>query len=96
MSAWRLTLAGSIELRRDDMTYRPPKQLRYKTVAELQVAYRSGELKAEEALMLDNDSTDAYRDDEADELESELVFSMHPDQLLEQALDLLGIPHEHV
>jgi hypothetical protein len=48
-------------------------------------------------LMLDNDTTDAYDDDLVNDGEdSEKVFEMHPDQVLEEALDLLGIPHEHV
>ena len=54
---------------------------------ELRDAYAAGELP--EPLMLDNDDTSVYRGDEK-------VFSAHPDQVLEDALDLLGIPHEHV
>ena len=73
------------------MTYRPPEQPKYKTVAELQAAYKSGELRADETLMLDNDTTDAYAGEE-----NVLVFSMSPDQVLEEALALLGIPNEHV
>lgn len=60
---------------------------KYKTLAELQRAYDRGDVT--EPLMLDNDDTNAYEGDEK-------VFSAHPDQVLEDALDLLGIPHEHV
>lgn len=60
---------------------------KYKTLAELQQAYKTGEITA--PLMLDNDSTDVY-DNEED------VFEMHPEQVLEEALALLGIPSEHV
>jgi hypothetical protein len=59
----------------------------YATLAELRDAYAKG--AATGPLMLDNDSTTVYED-------AGKVFDMHPDDVLEQALDLLGIPHEHV
>lgn len=43
--------------------------------------------------MIDNDDASMYDGDDED---GEIVFEMHPADLLEQALDLLGIPHEHV
>jgi hypothetical protein len=61
--------------------------LRYPTLAALQAAYAAGELT--EPLMLDNDDTSVYVGDEE-------VFSAHPQQVLEDALDLLSIPREHV
>jgi len=57
------------------------------TLDELRQAYASGTLT--EPLMLDNGQTCVYSDDEK-------VFEMHPDDLLEQALKLLGIPCESV
>lgn len=61
--------------------------MRYATLAELRAAYASGEVTA--PLAIDNDQTTVYTDDEK-------VFEAHPEQLLEDALDLLGIPHEGV
>lgn len=59
----------------------------YETPRDLQAAYKSGTVT--DPLMLDNDSTSVYAGDDN-------VFEMHPNDVLEQALDLLGIPHEHV
>jgi hypothetical protein len=63
--------------------------MRYKTLAELRYACERARNMNREipVLTLDNDTTDAY-------LADEKVFSMAPDMVLEQALDLLGIPHE--
>lgn len=44
-------------------------------------------------LVLDNDTISAYQDDDNDSAEE--LFEMHTALVLEQALDLLGIPHEH-
>jgi len=46
--------------------------------------------------MLDNDSASVYVQTGSDMENYEGVFEMHPDDVMEQALDLLGIPHEHV
>ena len=65
----------------------------YQTLAELQQAYKTD--KNIKPLSIDNDDTHAYRVDEAsdpDWLDAEKVFEMGPETLLEQALDLLGIP----
>jgi hypothetical protein len=64
---------------------------KYKTLKELQAAFAVGALRdAEDAVLwLDNDQTTIYVDNER-------VFEMHPEDLLEQALTLLGIPWEHV
>jgi hypothetical protein len=57
------------------------------TLQELVAAYRTGAVTG--PLMLDNDSTSVYQGDDE-------VFEMHPDELIEQALTMLGIPWEHV
>lgn len=54
---------------------------------ELVAAYRAKSIT--EPLMLDNDSTSVYQGDDE-------VFEMHPEDLLQQALTMLGIPWEHV
>jgi hypothetical protein len=67
------------------------------TLTELAEAYKRGEKI--QPLMIDNDVCDAVRVDtenDPDWRNAEDVFSMHPDELLEQALDLLGIPHARV
>lgn len=58
-----------------------------KTLAELRSAYIGGRVTA--PVMLDNDDVSVYQDDRE-------VYGSDPDQLLEDALDLLGIPWEHV
>lgn len=59
--------------------------MRYKTLAELVAAVRSGEVLG--TLVIDNDETFLYEGDEC-------VFRMAPDQLLDEALDMLSVPHE--
>jgi hypothetical protein len=71
----------------------------YSTVEELQAAYKTGAIPADAALVLDNDTASVYvptgpEDDPY--ADSERVFEMHPEIILEQALDLLGIPRDHV
>lgn len=56
-------------------------------LSELRNAYASGKLTS--PMMLDNDETFVH--DENGE-----VFSMHPDELLTEALTLLGVPYERV
>lgn len=73
------------------MTYTPP-EYKYKTLAELQDAYAHGDVTA--PLYLDNDSTTVYQENEDGTWED--TFSMDPHDVLEQALDLLGIPYRHV
>jgi hypothetical protein len=85
------------------------KQKVYKTLAKLKAAIDSGELKLEpgEALTIDNDSVCLYirdrnskrarpinADYDDDDDNQVKVFDNDPVRLLEQALDLLGIPHE--
>jgi hypothetical protein len=57
----------------------------YQTLADLKQALDSGEVSG--TVTLDNDETFLYTDGAE-------VFRMHPYDLLRQALDLLGIPHE--
>lgn len=61
--------------------------MKYDTLKQLADAYLAGDVKA--LLMLDNDATAVYD-------EEERVFEMHPADVLDQALSLLGIPHESV
>jgi hypothetical protein len=65
-----------------------------KELAELAASYKSGKVTA--PLMLDNDSTTVYEDRGEGCVDYVKVFDMDPHDLLEAALDLLGIPHEHV
>lgn len=76
------------------MTIRWRGPLKYKTLADLKAAYDSGELSRGCWMTLDNDTTPVYlRPDEEDM--GECVFDGgSPEQLLEQALTLLGIPWE--
>lgn len=62
--------------------------MRYDTLNQLHTAFQSGELDGC-AVAIDNDTTGMYVDDVK-------VFEMHNADLLEQALDLLTIPHESV
>ena len=67
------------------------------TLAELRNAYARD--KNLQPMSIDNDYCSVTRVDEAtDPLwnNAEDVFEMHPAELLEQALTLLGIPWEHV
>jgi len=71
-------------------------EYKYKTLAELKAAYDSGELSKDNPVTLDNDSTSVYTEgDEENDIGGECVFSEHPADLMEQALDLLGIPWEN-
>jgi hypothetical protein len=62
--------------------------MKYDTLRQLHDAIQAGEVK-DAAIGIDNDVTAMYAG-------GKKVFEMHPADLLEQALDLLGIPHEHV
>jgi hypothetical protein len=65
--------------------------MRYKTLAEVVAAYKSGELTTE-AITLDNDSTNLWVGDD----DCEVEFSGGtPDELLEAALELLGVRWEN-
>jgi len=62
---------------------------------ELRIAYLNGTVV--ESMWIDNDCTGAYSANEHDEYgDPKKVFSMHPDDLLVEALTLLGIPSEPV
>lgn len=62
---------------------------KYKTLKELKAAYDSGELTKRKKIILDNDSCTIYRGDQC-------LFRSDGggDVLVEEALDLLGIPWE--
>jgi hypothetical protein len=63
--------------------------MKYSNLEALAAAYKSGELPQDRPLMLDNDTVSVWN-------EGDSVFEMHPAELQEQVLDLLGIPHEPV
>ena len=65
---------------------------KYDTLGQLRGAIELGHVK-DVVLWIDNDHTYAMAGDGDD---AEEIFEMHPADLIEQALDLLGIPHEHV
>jgi len=64
-------------------------ETKYKTLKELKEALDDGEINLDpergDWLTVESDITYFYVDDEC-------VFRMHPSDLLEEALDLLGIP----
>lgn len=66
--------------------------MKYKTLKQLKKAIDSGEIQLNagegDGLIVEGDSTYFYLDDE-------VVFRMHPSDLLEEALNLLGIPWEN-
>lgn len=73
--------------------------MKYTTLAELLDAVKNDELDLKDCrpLRLDNDSaTLDIRGEEEDGEEDVRIFHIHPAQLMEQALDLLGIPWEEV
>lgn len=59
-----------------------------RSVGELRDAYHLGDIPLSNKLIIDNDSTSVY------DAEGNCIFEMHPQDLLEQALDALGIPYE--
>ena len=71
--------------------------MKYNTLAELLAAYKSGELSKEDKLSIDNDCTSVSTVDPEDDDDYITVFEGGiPEELLKQALDLLGIPNEPV
>ena len=58
-----------------------------RSLNDLQEAYADGSIPRDVRLVIDNDSVSLW-------LEHGCVFEMHPTELLEQALELLGIPNE--
>lgn len=69
---------------------------KYKTLAEFKAAIDSKDpLVADTFLIIDNDSTTVYSDIEDDDGKTFLLFDGGmPEDLLKEALDLLGIPNE--
>jgi hypothetical protein len=76
--------------------------MKYKTLAELKAAYDSGEIPRDWVLMIDNDNTNVYEQNvfirsngsEVVEAGEKIFEGGMPEDLLTQALDLLGIPNE--
>jgi len=66
--------------------------MKYTTLRELKKALDQGEIQLNpgngDCLIVDADSTYFY-------LDEEVVFRKHPSDLLEEALNLLGIPWEN-
>ena len=69
-------------------------QVRVSTLAQLVDGYNSGAYTA--PAMIDNDCVTVYQESAPGADDAEKVFEMHPEDMLEQALALLGIPHGHV
>jgi hypothetical protein len=73
-----------------------PRKHKYSTLKALAAAYKSGEL-SDEPLWLDNDCAFVYVNENPDDDDSGVaVFYSDPYQIMCEALDLLGIPHEGV
>ena len=72
--------------------------MKYQTLAQLKAAYDSGELSKANEIWLDNDTSGVYVSEsgDPDDYDDIKVFEMHPEEILWQALDLLGIPRDHV
>jgi hypothetical protein len=64
--------------------------MKYATLADLKAAYDSGELSRANSLVLDNDYVAVY-----DTGGGAVYEGDGPAALIEEALDLLGIPHEN-
>lgn len=62
--------------------------MEYKTLKDLKAAYEKGEVT--EPVRLDNDATFVYQGDD------KVFDGGNPEDLLVEALDLLGIPNEQV
>lgn len=71
--------------------------MKYKTVADLAEAYKSGEISEDDPLWLDSDRASVWVSVNPDDADSdeEQVFGMHPEKILYEALELLGIPTDH-
>lgn len=67
--------------------------MKYKTLAELQAAYRAGEIT--EPVIIDHPDIAVDIPDDPDWITATRVFKMDSCDLIKQALDLLQIPNEH-
>lgn len=75
----------------------PRPKCKYKTLAEVKAAFDAGEIPDGSKVMLDNDATNLYEPyDEATDSGECLWRGGVPDDVLTEALDLLGIPWGHV
>lgn len=74
--------------------------MKYKTLAELKAAYDSSLLDSKDRMVLDNDCVHVWTFKHGDFIAGEPVawsiFDAHPEQVLRDALDLLGIPWKDV
>jgi hypothetical protein len=61
----------------------------YSTLRELIAAYQSGELSRDCPVILDNDQVSVWSDS-ADAV----IYDSYPAKLIEDALDILGVPWE--
>lgn len=71
--------------------------MRHETIARLAAAYAAGELdRADNPLIIDNDSTTVFIEDVSKPGGFVKVFDGgSPKDLLQEALDLLGIPYQN-
>lgn len=65
--------------------------MKYKSLQEFVAAAESGELPDGSALMVDNDNCTCYGPED-ENMDQELLFAIHPQTLLEEALNILGVP----
>lgn len=68
--------------------------VKYHTLAEVKAAFESGELTADTPLRIDNDCATVYVDDGPDRQVCVYRHRGGPENLLEEALTMLGIPNE--
>ena len=67
------------------------------TLQELIAAYRSGNLREDDILWLDNDHVFLYVDGPSGHEDDQVcIFRMHPGNLLDELLDYVRIPHSGV
>ncbi len=75
---------------------------RIETVPALIDAYKTGKISKDDILWLDNDVVFVYVDDgpplteDEDDVPQKCVFRMHPYDLLNELLDIVGIPYSGV
>jgi hypothetical protein len=69
-------------------------EMKYNSLAELAEAYRKKEVTV--PMMLDNDDASVWDDDDEVPVDESVLYQGSPEVVLAEALDLLGIPYEHV
>ena len=69
--------------------------MKYKKLEDLVLAFEGGELSKDYCtLVLDNDSTSMYQYSDSDDTSVKIFDGGNPNQLLREALTILGIPWE--